>query len=344
MLITGTPANLRQGSGTWAGIAALQQALERRGHEVELIAPATAPPSLTRRLLFNLRARRRLRGTRSAVVGFDLDGLWVPGAIASIKGVIAEEMRFERGATRLRLWAASRLEGWRVRRAPLVLATSACAAAALECCYRAAPARIRVVPELLDVGAWQADLAALERPPHAGCVVLCVAHLYPRKDVATLLRALALLPERVRVRVAGDGPERARLEALARRLRLGARAWFGGHVSDAGRLREYRNADLFALPSRQEGFGIVLLEAMASGLPIVAARAAAIPEVVPDPGCALLFPPGDERALAAHILRLAESAPLRAQLAAAGLARVLHFDAPRVAAAFLDAVADKRTG
>src|SRR5260221_8558466 len=77
------------------------------------------------------------------------------------------------------------------------------------------------------------------------------------------------------LRIAGGGPELLRLQRLARQLALGERVEFLGHVPLARLAAEYRRADLFCLPSRQEGLGIVFLEAMAAGPPIVAAPATA---------------------------------------------------------------------
>lgn len=333
VFVSGTAANVRQGSGTFVGIAALQQALRELGTRVELVAPAAVSASAWRRLAFNWRLRGQAWPEGAAVVGFDWDGLFVPHAqIACIKGVLAEEMQFERGVPHARLWMQSRLERRRVRHARRVVTTSQYAAAAIERRYGVRADRICIVPELLDVAGWERELErapVITDRPHT---ILCVAHLYPRKDVGTLLQAASRLPESVQIRVVGDGPERKRLE------RMGGRASFLGHVDRATLLREYRNADVFCLPSRQEGFGIVLLEAMASGLPIVAARAAAIPEVVAEGENALLFAPGDAGELAEALQRLLADVALREQMAAAARLRVRKFDAPVVAAQFLAAI------
>src|SRR5207302_3133370 len=113
-----------------------------------------------------------------------------------------------------------------------------------------------------------------------------------------LLRAFANISTDATLRIAGTGPERARLEHLAQTLELTDRVHFLGHLPFAALVAEYRNATIFALPTEQEGFGIVFLEAMASSLPIVATRVAAVPEVVSDGVTGLLVDPGDESTLA----------------------------------------------
>jgi glycosyltransferase involved in cell wall biosynthesis len=96
--------------------------------------------------------------------------------------------------------------------------------------------------------------------------------------------------------------------------------------------REYNGCNLFCLPSVQEGFGIVFLEAMAARKPILAARAGAVPEVVEQ---GLLVEPDSEEALAEGIRRLFAQPELRCSLEAAGRSIVERYDAPKVAAMFL---------
>ena len=103
-------------------------------------------------------------------------------------------------------------------------------------------------------------------------------------------------------------------------------------------LAEYRNAAVFALPSAQEGFGIVFLEAMASSLPVVAARAAAVPEVVADGSTGILVPVNDHAALAEALMKLLQDEQLRRTLGFAGRDRVRQFDSPIVARKFLQAI------
>jgi glycosyltransferase involved in cell wall biosynthesis len=108
-----------------------------------------------------------------------------------------------------------------------------------------------------------------------------------------------------------------------------------GDLSRDELAREYNRCDLFCLPSVQEGFGIVFLEAMVAGKPIVAALAGAVPEIVEQ---GLLVEPDSEQALADGIRRLHADTAWRTSLAAAGAGVVERYDAPGVARLFLAAV------
>ncbi len=334
----------------------LAAALREAGHEVVLLAPEPARRglSLARRLAFNIQVRGgalESAAGAAAIIGFDMDGVFVRPRgvfrVVSIKGELAEEARFERGSARLRLTIESRFEKWSARHADRVVATSLHSKERIREDYGVAEERIRVVPEPIDLARWDRALSlAVHAAPAAGSVrapgepasILCVAHLYPRKDVATLLEAVARLPAGVVLRVVGTGPERGRLEERARSLGISARVELAGHVPFDRLAAEYRRADVFCLPSRQEGFGIVFLEAMAAGLPIVAARAAAVPELVREGETGALVPPGDAPALAAALRTLLQDPAERRRLGEGGRRRVLDYDAPIVARRFLDAI------
>jgi glycosyltransferase involved in cell wall biosynthesis len=199
--------------------------------------------------------------------------------------------------------------------------------------------KARVVPELIDLGAWRALLAAHPAAPAAErFTVLCVCRLYPRKRVGLLLEAAAQLRDRVpglEIRIVGDGPAAARWRAQWRELRLGGTVRWLGNLPRSALAREYNGCDLFCLPSVQEGFGIVFLEAMAAGKPIVAARAAAVPEVARH---GALCEPESAEALAEAILEMHGRPARRLALGEAGARWVEQFDAPRVGMLFLDEI------
>jgi glycosyltransferase involved in cell wall biosynthesis len=106
---------------------------------------------------------------------------------------------------------------------------------------------------------------------------------YPRKRLDVLLQAAALLRTtipKLEIRIVGNGPEYKRLQRICLELDLSPVVQWLGDMPFATLAEEYNRAHVFCLPSVQEGFGIVFLEAMAAGKPIVAARAAAVAEVV----------------------------------------------------------------
>lgn len=300
-----------------------------------------------RRVGFNLALPFRLdpRGY-DLLVGFDLDGGLLPSGdtprVCSLKGVMADEMRFERGTTRLRFALLSRLERRAARSAHRVIVTSEYSRRVVQKLYGVAAGRIAVVPEGIDLETW--SRLPEPDPRSARPVILNVARQYPRKNTATLLRALPRVVEAVpdvRLRVVGGGPELPALRRLAGRRDLADAVRFVGPIEDSEALRrEYASASVFCLPTLQEGFGIVFLEAMAAGLPIVAGRAAAVPEVVPDGEVGVLVPPRDGRALAEALVRLLRDSDARRRLGRRGRRRVREFAWPRIADRFLEATGD----
>ena len=343
LFVTATPTDVREGSGTAVGIGVLKRGLEEAGHEVALLGRGRrGMPAVASRVRFAWTARRAARRAKAdAIVAFDMDGVFLARSatprIASIKGVIADEARFERGRTRLSLAFQARLEGLHVRRADTVITTSRYAAERLGKLYGPLGKPIAIVPEPVDLERWKAALAGAPEDRGAIATILCVAHLYPRKDVATLLEATARMRQPARVRIAGDGPEQARLAEAIERLNLERRVALLGHLPFAALAAEYRSADVFCVPSRQEGFGIVFVEAMAAGLPVAAARAGAVPEVVADGETGLLVAPGDAGQLAQVLDRLVADAALRRRLGEAGRQRAARFHPMRVVGEFLEA-------
>jgi sugar transferase (PEP-CTERM/EpsH1 system associated) len=190
--------------------------------------------------------------------------------------------------------------------------------------------RIAVIHNGVDRGRFCADQAIRTRVRRELGVLdtdVClgsVGNLLPVKDHMTLLRACAELGPGAapwRLLVVGEGPERARLEAFTE-----SRQSLKGHVSFLGSSKVVadvmRAMDIFVLPSVAEGMCNALLEAMATGLPIVATAVGGNPEAVVDGKSALLFPAGDVPALSGHLLRLLSDAAARTRLAKGALQRV----------------------
>ena len=150
-------------------------------------------------------------------------------------------------------------------------------------------------------------------------VLIAVASLKPLKQIDVLLRAAARMVHAglaVRVVVAGDGPDRAALESLAVQLGLADCVWFAGLRDDVERLLQA--SDIFVLASRTEAFPNVVLEAMATGLPVVTTDVGSVREMVEEEASAAIVASGDEAALASAVERFARSASDRAQFGKRG--------------------------
>ncbi|MDI1335084.1 MAG: glycosyltransferase family 4 protein [Lacunisphaera sp.] len=151
-----------------------------------------------------------------------------------------------------------------------------------------APARVVVVPNTLDPYFAARENVVPTATPFAAPRLLTVSRLLSTdtyKGVDTLIEAMPFVRREfplARLRVVGTGDDVPRLQALAARLGVTGAVDFLGALSDEGLRAEYAACDLFALPSRKEGFGLVFLEAMTYGKPCLAARAGGAPEVIND--------------------------------------------------------------
>lgn len=150
------------------------------------------------------------------------------------------------------------------------------------------PDRVVVVPNTLDPYIETRSSVTPSATPFATPRLLTVSRLLSTdtyKGVDTLIEAMPLVRREfpfARLRVAGTGDDAMRLQALAAQLRVGGAVDFLGAVDDEELRAEYAACDLFALPSRKEGFGLVFLEAMTYGKPCLGARAGGTPEVIND--------------------------------------------------------------
>ncbi|HEY7140405.1 MAG TPA: glycosyltransferase [Methylomirabilota bacterium] len=158
--------------------------------------------------------------------------------------------------------------------------------------------------------------------------LLAVGRFQPKKGYATLLEAVAHVRAAVRLTVVGYGPLAADLRARAEALGLAGRVTWAGALDQPAVRAQYRVSDLLLLASEvapdgdRDGLPNVVVEALSQGLPVVATRAAAIPELLVDGLHGRLVPPGDAGALAAAVEGLARDPAARRRMAAAGIARV----------------------
>jgi glycosyltransferase involved in cell wall biosynthesis len=184
-------------------------------------------------------------------------------------------------------------------------------------------------PAVIPFGA-AVDAPAAPAPPRPRdgrpFELLFVGRLVERKGVHLLLDAVAQLPREVRLvlRVVGDGPDRGALEERARSLGLGDRVVFHGFVSSEEKVRHFAQCDVFVLPAvvdakgDTEGLGVVLLEAMTYGRPVIASAAGGIVDIVRDGRNGWLVPPGDAAALAGAVAECMADPERAARLGANG--------------------------
>ena len=232
-----------------------------------------------------------MAGFRAAAVlaGFRGDVLW--RISNSPLGLLASYPRWERALKKPVL-------AWDLRNASRLIALNSAMATELRTVWRVPDDRITLIPNGVALPEGTDGRPEPKDPP----VILCVGRLQPQKDHDTLLRAFALLAKRrrCRLRLAGDGPLWSDLEALATRLGIADRVEFLGHVSDTGAL--YRQARVTVLSSRFEGFGLVLIEALAHGCPVVSTDCPSGPaDVIDSPEVGFLARVGDPEDLAEKI-------------------------------------------
>ncbi len=224
-------------------------------------------------------------------------------------------------------WASAAVHRFMAGRTHRIIAISESARAAMVDRHAPGAAKAVVVPNGIAPPPADAAVsaAAVRRELGLGVdqpVVLCAARLEAEKGIPTLVEAMAAVqaahPSAVCL-LAGQGSMRAELERQIGAAGLGGTVRLLGFRTDVPALMAA--ADVFVLPAPAEPFGLVLLEAMAAGRPVVAVAAGGPVEIVPDGQAGLLVPPADAAALAAALGRLLADPPLRHRMGAAGRTR-----------------------
>jgi phosphatidylinositol alpha-mannosyltransferase len=323
------PYSLSAPGGVQQQVLGLARALERQGHEAFVVAPGEVPPDC-----------RGISAGRA--FGFRVNGSIAPmapqpAAAARAVGAIRRE-RFDVLHLHEPLAPSITIPVLLARSAPVV---GTFHAAGHRTPYRWVAPLMRDLAGRIDVrvavsepaaqlarqhlrGSYELlfngiDLSRYRAPAAApsGMTILFLGRHEPRKGLDLLLDALPLLPRRVSVRVAGNGPATPRL-----RERHGGdpRICWLGRLTEADKIRELHAASLLCAPARHgESFGMVLLEAMAAGTPVVASDVAGYRTLSDSQADAVHFvPPGDPSALAAGLLRVLSDHRLAAELSAKG--------------------------
>ncbi len=210
---------------------------------------------------------------------------------------------------------------WSAQRADRIIAVSAFTERDIVRLLGVPQRKITVVHEAHDNP--ELRRAGVLRPPEQP-YVLFVGTFEPRKNVATLMQALAQTPPEVRLIVVGEsGWVESEPSVIARALGVHKRVHFAGRVGDDELDMLYRNARMLVLPSLSEGFGLTVLEAMCRGIPVICSDSGSLPEIAG--GVALLHNPRDAQQLAKSITRLWNDPAERTTLGERGMRRAAQF-------------------
>lgn len=170
--------------------------------------------------------------------------------------------------------------------------------------------------------------------------IISISNLWPIKGIDIILKALAqLTDERVpwrRFTIIGEGPERKNLEKLADELKINDRVFFLGRLIHKDTLRELSLADIFCLPSHQESFGVVYLEAMAMGKPAIGCKGQGAEDIIRNGDDGLLVPPKDPASLAKALKRLIQDPEFAVRLGENAKLRARQFTWKRNVEAYLE--------
>ena len=241
--------------------------------------------------------------------------LGVPGRV-SARRMPGEGQHYRKGLAR-------RLHRLSIRCSNAIIPNSSTVADSAIEVEHVRPEQLRVIENGVDLPEEVADVSG---PDPLGIIV---ANLRPEKDHAGLIEAFARLPAPPRLRIVGEGPERAHLEKLVADRGLSDRVTFAGFVADAASC--FAEAQFSLLVSRFEGLPNAVLESMAHGVPVIGTDIPGIAQLIDDGTDGLLVPPGDPAALAAAIERLASDEALRVRLGAAARARAERYSWDRCA-------------
>lgn len=276
---------------TFVGSGPLEAEFRRQG-----IAATVLPVGVLRGLSAMGKLERHFKTRAPAIAHLHLSGseMWgeraarragIPRVVITVHNTDVDEPAW-RTALRRRVW----------QRADAVVAVSNAVRDYLVA--EGAPAgKVTVIPNGIELGKFPYAEHARQSPP-----VLCaLGRLDRQKGHDVLLRALAAVARPWTLRLGGDGPLRARLQKRATELKIAPRVQFFGTLTDVPSFM--KSCDILVHPSRWEGQGRVVLEAAASGLPIVATAVGGIPEMIQDGVSGRLVPPNDASALATAITR-----------------------------------------
>ncbi len=208
------------------------------------------------------------------------------------------------------------------------IVTAPCRSVAEMAVKQGGKKKIEIIPHGVDINRFNPNIDGTRTRRRLGLadddvMVLSVQRLAKKKGLEYLLKAATLIRARKpKFVIVGKGPERNRLELLAKHLDIEGDVIFTSFVPDEELPEYYAACDIFVLPSLYEHFGLVFAEAMACGKPIISTKVGAAPEVIGDGKAGLIVSPADPNALAWAISRLTTDKGLREQMGEMGRHKV----------------------
>ncbi len=214
------------------------------------------------------------------------------------------------------------LIGWALKRADRMIAVSR-AAASFSRSFGFPPQKITVVPNGVDLSCFNGEIDALAMREELGIgdepLVVTASRLIKRKSpdllISAFARVLKVVPD-AKLVIAGSGRERDNLFRQIKSLNIADSVFMVGRLAKERVAQLMAAADVFVLPSKGESFGLSLLEASAAGVPVVCSNAGGVPEIFQDGFNALLYPPGDDNAMAKAIICLVQDKELAKKISA----------------------------
>ncbi len=369
LLMTGSYAPERGGIASF--IQGLAGGLTALGHDARILSAipgsqefSTSDLPVSEFVLPEAGYFRRVRACRRAIdktkhtAGFDrvIASSWSPFAVglsktvARVTDVLCHGMDLLEPARSVRYRFLMRYTAGRISH--LIANSNFTAKAAVRLTGQAR--KVSVVHPGIDTakfspGSRQEQLLARHGIASRAPIILSVGRLVERKGFDTVIAGFPAIlrefPDAVYV-LAGEGPDKARLQELAGRAGVATRVCFAGEVSDSDLVGLYRSSDVFVMPSRYveglgdvEGFGIVFLEAASCGVPAVGGRSGGIEDAIENGRTGFIADPMDSSDVCARICTLLRDAHLRRSLGSAARKRAVEqFDWPVVAARYLRSV------
>jgi len=230
-----------------------------------------------------------------------------------------------------RPWLMQKALNQAVKQAAVIVCIShATAEEVVELCGDSVRSRLRVVHSGVSNRFFEnpeyAHLSGLSSPPHGVPFILSAGKISPRKNVQGLLRALAKVRSEIPhhlVLTGGNGWDMDQVLSVVDELALSDRVHMAGYVSDDALRALYRQASVYVHASLYEGFGLTILEAMASGTPVITSDRSSLPEVAGD--AALLVNPHDPESIAAALVTICGNSGVAEKMRQAGIARARAF-------------------